>query len=48
MDGSITTRGMPPGRKPMALVLQGGGALGAHEWGAIVRLSARPDSTRSR
>ena len=38
MDGSITTRGMPPGGKPMALVLQGGGALGAHEWGAIVRL----------
>jgi NTE family protein len=38
MDGSITTSGMPPGKKPMALVLQGGGALGAHEWGAITRL----------
>jgi NTE family protein len=35
---AVTTRGMPKGKKPMALVLQGGGALGAHEWGAIVRL----------
>ena len=38
MADGVTTRGMPAGKKPMALVLQGGGALGAHEWGAIIRL----------
>jgi NTE family protein len=32
------TTGLPPGRKPMALVMQGGGALGAYEWGAVTRL----------
>ncbi len=25
-------------KKPIALILQGGGALGAHEWGAVTRL----------
>ena len=38
MADAVTKRGMPAGKKPMALVLQGGGALGAHEWGAIIRL----------
>ncbi|MBV8521827.1 MAG: patatin-like phospholipase family protein [Acetobacteraceae bacterium] len=38
MANAFARRGMPAGKKAMALVLQGGGALGAHEWGAIVRL----------
>ena len=29
---------LPPGKKPIALVMQGGGALGAYEWGAVSRL----------
>lgn len=29
---------LPPGKKPIALVMQGGGALGAYEWGAVTRL----------
>ncbi|MBV8617137.1 MAG: patatin-like phospholipase family protein [Acetobacteraceae bacterium] len=28
----------PRGAKPVALVMQGGGALGAYEWGAVTRL----------
>jgi len=31
-------RRVPPGTKPVALVMQGGGALGAYEWGAVTRL----------
>ena len=38
MANGFARRGIPAGKKAMALVLQGGGALGAHEWGAIVRL----------
>lgn len=31
-------RRVPPGKKPVALVMQGGGALGAYEWGAVTGL----------
>jgi NTE family protein len=31
-------RGLLPGKKPVALVMQGGGALGAYEWGAVTCL----------
>jgi NTE family protein len=29
---------LPQGKRPVALVMQGGGALGAYEWGAVTRL----------
>ena len=34
----VVQAGLPPGKKPVALVMQGGGALGAYEWGAVTRL----------
>ncbi|MGD0104546.1 MAG: patatin-like phospholipase family protein [Rhodopila sp.] len=35
---NVMSRQVPPGKKPLALVMQGGGALGAYEWGAVTRL----------
>lgn len=35
---NATRNKLPPGKKPSALVMQGGGALGAYEWGAVTRL----------
>lgn len=34
----VARKSLPTGKRPVALVMQGGGALGAYEWGAVTRL----------
>ena len=38
IQSNVRPSGHPVAGKPVALVMQGGGALGAYEWGAVTRL----------